>query len=234
MRGKEDYRTDDLEEPGITPARAGKRTSCLYRYRLRWDHPRACGEKVWIKTNIQNIQGSPPRVRGKGTVITRKLGIAGITPARAGKRCTIMNKNVVKWDHPRACGEKRFAQLLLVLGGGSPPRVRGKALRPPPRHPGAGITPARAGKRSAGDGRGTGIWDHPRACGEKGRGDMESPSRLGSPPRVRGKGRRPRGKRRRRGITPARAGKSMSFLSSAPGVGDHPRACGEKILTRTI
>ena len=50
----------------------------------------------------------------------------------------------------------------------------------------------------------------------------------GSPPRVRGKGQlRPQIKRHI-GITPARAGKSVSALATQVAKKDHPRACGEK------
>ena len=75
--------------------------------------------------------------------------------------------------------------------------------------------------------------DHPRVRGEKRKRFRHRPKTSGSPPRVRGKGRRhtrpPGGDR----ITPARAGKSLRGLSVSTWKWDHPRACGEKhpILT---
>ena len=52
-----------------------------------------------------------------------------------------------KWDHPRLCGEKEpvpaFSHSLL----GSPPPMRGKALRMEVEARERRITPAYAGKR---------------------------------------------------------------------------------------
>ena len=50
---------------------------------------------------------------------------------------------------------------------------------------------------------------------------------LGSPPRMRGKPRKAAGFRRRKGITPAHAGKTYHARCTISGSRDHPRACGE-------
>ena len=94
----------------------------------------------------------------------------------------------------------------------------------------------------------------PRMCGEKLSAVFTSCINLGSPPRVRGKGVPCSARRLGRGITPARAGKSVcgekfifvttqiSALRITPAcagkskwhysksscAGDHPRVCGEK------
>ena len=151
------------------------------------DHPRVCGEKFFAPPVLRLIQGSPPRVRGKGLQTPAGTGAMGITPACAGKRITDDVLHFFVRDHPRVCGEKLFGQLLARTNEGSPPRVRGKAgscaitARP------IGITPACAGKREgkgpAGDqdgitpacaGKSSGTpsaarraWDHPRVRGEK-------------------------------------------------------------------
>ena len=49
-----------------------------------------------------------------------------ITPACAGKRADYTGKTPKVEDHPRVCGEKRFASASLDAYWGSPPRVRGK------------------------------------------------------------------------------------------------------------
>ena len=91
-----------------------------------------------------------------------------------------------------------------------------------------GITPAYAGKRSNATGT-LDFWqDHPRVCGEKLRTSFARRSRLGSPPRMRGKDYHPAGKSGRSGITPAYAGKSQTESSGITGRRDHPRVCGEK------
>ena len=180
------------QKPGITPARAGKRSAPACRRMDGGDHPRACGEKRIYR--IQNIwrQGSPPRVRGKGGIGMSREPDAGITPARAGKSLYQRRARIQRRDHPRACGEKYGREKRIQLYSGSPPRVRGKD--PSGRNVGdcTGITPARAGKSSSAGKRRTDDWDHPRACGEKiiyGSGIFFF---QGSPPRVRGKVNLPR------------------------------------------
>ena len=74
----------------------------------------------------------------------------------------------------------------------------------------AGITPAHAGKRMNGSLKAKVVWDHPRACGEKGPAGRVQESGQGSPPRMRGKD-------------------GLSVLSVSP-LRDHPRACGEKLI----
>ena len=136
-------------------------------------------------------------------------------------------------DHPRACGEKQLSQVYVELGLGSPPRMRGKG-----GHCFDGIrcfriTPAHAGKRLFRNVQAEMCRDHPRACGEKSTvRPMGRPYR-GSPPRMRGKAVIAGNGKRLVGITPAHAGKRLSFSAMPTIAQDHPRACGEKqTLTR--
>ena len=113
---------------------------------------------------------------------------------------------------------------------GSPPRVRGKVSLAFDVGFFFGITPARAGKSSCASGDRFLVWDHPRACGEKG---LQAPLQsltTGSPPRVRGKVQELDQAGAMDGITPARAGKRLRIYLSIKKGGDHPRACGEKTL----
>ena len=73
-------------EPGITPARAGKRTSDAAGIAFWWD--------------------PPPRMRGKVQLIQPLVLCIGITPAYAGKRKWLCSRTSRVKDHPRACGEK--------------------------------------------------------------------------------------------------------------------------------
>ena len=91
---------------------------------------------------------------------------------------------------------------------GSPPPMRGKAVRTRFFQLGEGITPAYAGKRVA-------VWtgqrqwkDHPRLCGEKSAFHFALISAVGSPPPMRGK--------------------APIFFASSVIDKDHPRLCGEK------
>ena len=91
------------------------------------------------------------------------------------------------------------------------------------------ITPAYAGKRHLlKDIQGSG-QDHPRVCGEKFKLRGRTFSRLGSPPRMRGKVDVLPEIDPLIGITPAYAGKRRFRVRAGAFVWDHPRVCGEKV-----
>ena len=89
------------------------------------------------------------------------------------------------------------------------------------------ITPAHAGKRIGCKEIFLLTADHPRVCGEKGRGNGVNLWAGGSPPRVRGKPRCAPAFRTSSGITPACAGKTANKTLGAALYRDHPRVCGE-------
>ena len=95
----------------------------------------------------------------------------------------------------------------------------------------SGITPAYAGKRDLVISESGDIEDHPRVCGEKQSRQRCRMSRTGSPPRMRGKAQHHRPAVHRHGITPACAGKSPGSFSCRSGPRDHPRVCGEKMVS---
>ena len=133
---------------GITPACAGKRSVSTSVGNIQRDHPRVCGEKNGRHKPALKLQGSPPRVRGKGQFFFTALQAFRITPACAGKSGTPGKLLVKNGDHPRVCGEKLSSIALLYPEQGSPPRVRGKGQAVTGNGLHAGITPACAGKRS--------------------------------------------------------------------------------------
>ena len=152
--------------------------------------------------------GSPPRMRGKELHVGILLCGIGITPAYAGKSLTASSGNTGRKDHPRVCGEKRFAVEPSDCPWGSPPRMRGKEKRQGGKNETQGITPAYAGKRVSEFGKLAAIGDHPRICGEKVLLYLKSLSQLG--------------------ITPAYAGKRVTYGAIRHRRWDHPRICGEK------
>ena len=109
--------------------------------------------------------------------------------------------------HPRVCGENRQKWDARAKNEGSSPRVRGKL----------GEVGAQVDALGA----------HPRACGENCRCPRESGGEPGSSPRVRGKLRRGILGHPRRGLIPARAGKTATRSPGCTHPGAHPRACGE-------
>ena len=73
--------------------------------------------------------------------------------------------------------------------------------------------------------------DHPRRCGEnKGEAAMIL-NRVGSPPQVRGKHRTSSANKRKHRITPAGAGKTNFSSTGINTEWDHPRRCGENMLS---
>ena len=167
-------------------------------------------------------------MRGKGAVRVVQRTHEGITPACAGKSNGGRVSHSGGRDHPRVCGEKAVHFLTVSFHPGSPPRVRGKDVNTVDTYPPAGITPACAGKSNHLLRGGDANVDHPRVCGEKPLKARRSLTRLGSPPRVRGKGGVWDIIEKYAGITPACAGKSFLSGHAAACAKDHPRVCGEK------
>ena len=200
------YALADLE--GITPAWAGKRPQTAHRVKPQQDHPRVGGEKSSSRSSAAAPRGSPPRGRGK--VDGGFLGGCGlgITPAWAGKSQQMLKDASHGQDHPRVGGEKSGPVMLIKAVRGSPPRGRGKGLGGLALVHATRITPAWAGKRQPGAGKGSARMDHPRVGGEKLSSSHPSGSSMGSPPRGRGKG--------------------CSANHLEVGGEDHPRVGGEK------
>ena len=138
-------------------------------------------------------RGSPPRMRGKAAVAVEARPTSRITPAYAGKSRRYSKCSGDHADHPRVCGEKC-------------PHTRYAAAH-------RRITPAYAGKSHRCCSRHFWWWDHPRVCGEKVIGRIRAVSRLGSPPRMRGKEDNTKPVTSGAGITPAYAGKRTAALA---------------------
>ena len=135
------------------------------------------------------------------------------------------------------------------LAAGSPPRMRGKGVKPCNERVGMGITPACAGKRAIHNTVQLLVRDHPRMCGEKPTLRCPCLPCRGSPPHVRGKAVPPllvsdryedhprvcgeKGPQTMKGghcarIAPAYAGESTCNTVGRQHRGEHPRVCGEK------
>ena len=227
MRGKPVPAQIPRARPGITPAHAGKTRRRGAGAPGSRDHPRACGENLYLQGIFQNFAGSPPRMRGKLLIAPRLPALVRITPAHAGKTRRTDSPRRKQRDHPRACGENCQALLQIIGIVGSPPRMRGKQDPQLPLRLISGITPAHAGKTLLCSSRADTLRDHPRACGENASRPLPERTVSGSPPRMRGKRVCAGIRCRASGITPAHAGKTPSAPSHPPPGGDHPRACGE-------
>ena len=129
MRGKVATGRQTVCRCGITPAYAGKRGLRKRGSRNPADHPRICGEKAEMGGFIPRFSGSPPRMRGKVLPDRGRVLGVGITPAYAGKRLWCRGHGAPGQDYPRVCGEKFRAYAMIWQEWGSPPHMRGKALR---------------------------------------------------------------------------------------------------------
>ena len=164
----------------------------------------------------------PPHMRGKDVQPCRFCVGIGITPAYAGKSRGRWQWTTNRRDHPRICREKESGLNGKGRTLGSPPHMRGKASLSKKHSRVDRITPAYAGKSHLHRKSLPAAGDHPRMCGEK--SVIIDPVMLwsGSPPHVRGKGRRRVRQAGRAGITPAYAGKSSPFSAASRMARNHP------------
>ena len=166
------------------------------------------GEKAGTMGGASQVQGSPPHGRGKDFAGLSCTCREGITPAWAGKSPEADPGGHPTQDHPRVGGEKVCLVRHDPVHDGSPPRGRGKAVKPLAGLDVHRITPAWAGKR----------FQKPIAMLQG----------MGSPPRGRGKVSDSIVSYLFTRITPAWAGKSLRSGLAHSMFWDHPRVGGEK------
>ena len=130
----------------ITPACAGRTPFLNFSIFLPQDHPRVCGKNLYkIVKSIQKV-GSPPRVREELHLFVRRVCIARITPACAGRTRKSKHCRIPLQDHPRVCGKNTRRVYENSRGIGSPPRVREERWKNNEQKTLVGITPACAGR----------------------------------------------------------------------------------------
>ena len=134
---------------GIIPAYAGSTDLEAAFADCIWDHPRVCGEHVYIA-----IFGKPK---------------TGIIPAYAGSTCHVRESGVRYWDHPRVCGEHLASRFANSTHAGSSPRMRGAPFTRQSAYGLQGIIPAYAGSTTKMASAAYMMRDHPRVCGEHGK-----------------------------------------------------------------
>ena len=106
MRGKVISNSSPENSFGITPAYAGKSVYFRCQWYYNGDHPRLCGEKLFVGAFRFSLYGSPPPMRGKVSFFVDTVIPKRITPAYAGKRGSGHRQAHQTQDHPRLCGEK--------------------------------------------------------------------------------------------------------------------------------
>ena len=229
MRGKLDDCGHGVRQARLIPARAAKTSWRRRRRPAPRAHPRVCGENRRVNVRARLCGGSSPRVRGKRDCVRRPAPSRGLIPARAGKTPGSSRARSGRGAHPRACGENNGMGEGVVGCFGSSPRVRGKPIEQQFLRARVGLIPARAGKTPSTTSPKKARPAHPRACGENIKTTAPPAIEAGSSPRVRGKLPTlfPQGPRR--GLIPARAGKTTGAPGRPASCPAHPRACGENL-----
>ena len=112
----------------ITPARAGKTN--LLKSNGEWyqDHPRSCGKDQCILMTAVIRWGSPPLVRERLSLPVFYINPVRITPARAGKTGSTVDRIHCDEDHPRSCGKDPSHLHHSLPSVGSPPLVRERPM----------------------------------------------------------------------------------------------------------
>ena len=166
MRGAPPTPMNSPASPRIIPADAGSTDGQVSSGCHEQDHPRGCGEHQPVAWSPYPAMGSSPRMRGARRHAARRHPGRWIIPADAGSTVPRSPCQSLSQDHPRGCGEHKEITCELVGLAGSSPRMRGARLRVVTSLVGSGIIPADAGSTLDRVLIITGIWDHPRRCGE--------------------------------------------------------------------
>ena len=168
------------------PASAGNALGACAVAAVGAVHPRECGERVGISTDVEELDGSSPRVRGTQIDNMRAKARERFIPASAGNAAGHDAPGEGHAVHPRECGERTNVVVVAGSTAGSSPRVRGtprRQRRLPARHR---FIPASAGNARVANGKRLTTPVHPRECGERCDDTSDGAPPAGSSPRVRG------------------------------------------------
>ncbi len=144
-RGPRHPRRGSHRGVGTTPARAGTTLPQRATDQEKRDHPRTRGDHSTRTTPASVIGGPPPHARGPLQRRSRRLGLPGTTPARAGTTGMQIPSRSSGWDHPRTRGDHFSSSAASRAFSGPPPHARGPLLQLGRQPRVLGTTPARAG-----------------------------------------------------------------------------------------
>ena len=113
MRGTRPVFLLDRLHDGIIPAYAGNTRPPCAPLAKCGDHPRVCGEHVYVTDPDILASGSSPRMRGTPRCQRRLIVEFGIIPAYAGNTTNSAVTRSKTRDHPRVCGEHDMGLLSL-------------------------------------------------------------------------------------------------------------------------
>ena len=186
VRGNLAFFVDTADLAGPIPACAGQPSRSARAFMVFWAHPRVCGATLCASRNAFALVGPSPRVRGNRANPDGKSVAEGPIPACAGQPVAEIRAVTVARAHPRVCGATAVAPLVIELGQGPSPRVRGNQPCAGRGSWVSGPIPACAGQPSQPFARWRWIGAHPRVCGATVPTLMANRLQKGPSPRVRG------------------------------------------------
>ena len=144
-RGRRELDVALLPGVGLTPAWAG--TTSRYRDPSSPGraHPRVGGDDREQVASSVTGEGSPPRGRGRLSILSVDDQGEGLTPAWAGTTDLQDCGQWQSWAHPRVGGDDWMGFSTASRGVGSPPRGRGRREARHGARTVRGLTPAWAG-----------------------------------------------------------------------------------------
>ena len=131
-------------------------------------------------------------------------------------------------DHPHACGDKLYLQIVWRHLTGSSPRVWGQVILDTALASICRIIPTRVGTRTVTNVMICVVEDHPHACGDKYWVDTRNTAIVGSSPRVWGQEKDVTWGMAKSRIIPTRVGTSLKENAAPNAWRHHPHACGDK------
>ena len=112
--------TDDHR---FSPACAGNRALVSTAPAILSVQPRVCGEQELVQDNVDELDGSAPRVRGTGRQARRRAGLRRFSPACAGNSYSTLDARGYSSVQPRVCGEQLYSSCGMISIAGSAPRA---------------------------------------------------------------------------------------------------------------
>ena len=214
---------------GLTPAGAGRTAGRCHRVPTRRAYPRRCGENQSRLSGEIDDQGLPPQVRGERPALAAGRRFVGLTPAGAGRTSVSTLTLLGMRAYPRRCGENLASTLVSSSGRGLPPQVRGEHGVNLVTTQLGGLTPAGAGRTWGESCYYAAWWAYPRRCGENFLWRSRPVGRVGLPPQVRGERADRAVAFAASGLTPAGAGRTISWVMPMTSAAAYPRRCGENL-----
>ena len=169
MWGQVERESDSPLDPRIIPARVGTRYRVCNSGDISEDHPHACGDKISNNRCFVSSTGSSPCVWGQVPASIGARINCRIIPTRVGTRSVLCYCRSLSENHPHACGDKVDALVDNADTLGSSPRVWGQVIVVYERSHSVRIIPTRVGTSYFESKGKLNSWDHPHACGDKGR-----------------------------------------------------------------